>query len=75
MIVPHFFEDIAERVHIWCLNQVLISMAVRNIVRASLDHREILREEVNLSFVVVDEEGDYVVSAYQTEQLRLFVCG
>ena len=42
-------------------------MAMGHIIGAPLDHRKILRVEINFTFIIVNEESNHVVSAYKTK--------
>ena len=48
-------------------------MAMGHIIGAPLDHSKILRVEINFTFIIVNEESNYVVSTYKTKKLRLFI--
>jgi len=44
-------------------------MAMGHIIGAPLDHSKILRVEINFTFIIVNEESNYVVSTYKTKKL------
>lgn len=69
MTVSHLFEDIAEWIHVRCFDEILVALAMRHIVRAFFNLGEILRKEIDFSFVVVNEKSYHVMSADQPQKL------